>query len=248
MTVTITTSWDDGHILDLRVAELLDRYQLTGTFYIARDFLDERMSEPQLRELAQRHELGAHTLTHPVLPEVSLEQAHNEIYGSKHWLEDVIGQEVSAFCYPKGANNPDLQRIVEQAGYIMARTVDKFSFSTGTHPYAVPTTLQIYPYPLRPLPQVNILRGWRTRLSPVLDTLPTIRTYRLSPKVLFSWQALAEALLQIASQQNGIWHLWGHSWEIERYEMWQELEAILQIAATFRDIKAVTNTQLVHKF
>jgi len=27
-TLTITTSWDDGHVLDLRVAELLDRYDM----------------------------------------------------------------------------------------------------------------------------------------------------------------------------------------------------------------------------
>ncbi|MDQ7025047.1 MAG: polysaccharide deacetylase family protein, partial [Anaerolineae bacterium] len=94
MTVTITSSWDDGHVLDLRVADMLDRYGLTGTFYIARDFLDERMSDSQLQDLAQRHEVGAHTLTHPVLTEISLEQARDEIHGSKIWLEDVLGQEV----------------------------------------------------------------------------------------------------------------------------------------------------------
>ena len=245
MGLTVTTSWDDGHVLDLRVAELLDRYQLTGTFYIARDFLPERMSEHQLRELAQRHELGAHTLTHPVLTEISLEQAHGEIHGSKHWLQAVLGQEVTAFCYPKGAHNPDLQDIVAEAGYRMARTVEKFHFTTGTNLYAVPTTLQIYPYPLRPLPHINVLRGWRTRFSPVLDALPTIRTYRLSPKTLFNWQALAQSLLQVAAQHNGIWHLWGHSWEVERYGMWQQLDNILQTVAAFQDIKTATNTQLV---
>ena len=30
----ITTSWDDGHPLDLRVAELLAKYGLQGTFYV----------------------------------------------------------------------------------------------------------------------------------------------------------------------------------------------------------------------
>ncbi|MDQ7036500.1 MAG: hypothetical protein Q9P01_17205 [Anaerolineae bacterium] len=64
-TVSITSSWDDGHVLDLRVADMLDRYGLTGTFYIARDFLDERMSDSQLQDLAQRHEVGAHTANTP---------------------------------------------------------------------------------------------------------------------------------------------------------------------------------------
>lgn len=29
----ITTSWDDGHPLDLKIAELLDKYGINGTFY-----------------------------------------------------------------------------------------------------------------------------------------------------------------------------------------------------------------------
>ena len=33
--VTVTTSWDDGHRLDLRLAEILDEYQLPATFYIS---------------------------------------------------------------------------------------------------------------------------------------------------------------------------------------------------------------------
>ena len=32
----ITTSWDDGHPLDFRVAELLAKYGLPGTFDAAR--------------------------------------------------------------------------------------------------------------------------------------------------------------------------------------------------------------------
>ena len=40
----ITTSWDDGHTLDLRLADLLDKYDLRGTFYVARDYLDERLA------------------------------------------------------------------------------------------------------------------------------------------------------------------------------------------------------------
>ena len=245
MTVTITTSWDDGHVLDLRVAELLDRSGLTGTFYIARDFLDERMSEAQLRDLAQRHEIGAHTLTHPILTEIPLTQAHDEIHGSKRWLQDVLGQDVTAFCYPRGANNPDLQRIVAGAGYTMARTVDKFSFTTGNNPFAVPTTLQVYPYPLRPLPDVEWWRGWRTRLQPLTETLPIIRRRKFSAQALFNWQLLAENLIEAAASDNGIWHLWGHSWEVERYDLWGALESTLRTVSHYADIKSVNNSALI---
>ena len=33
--VFVTTSWDDGHVLDHKVANLLESYDLPGTFYVA---------------------------------------------------------------------------------------------------------------------------------------------------------------------------------------------------------------------
>ena len=31
----VTTSWDDGHKLDLKLAALLKKYNIKGTFYIS---------------------------------------------------------------------------------------------------------------------------------------------------------------------------------------------------------------------
>lgn len=245
MTVRITTSWDDGHVLDLRVAELLDKHGLTGTFYIARDFLAERMSETQLRELANRHELGAHTLTHPTLTEIPLEQARAEITGSKAWLEDVLGLPVTTFCYPKGRNNPALQRLVQEAGYSLARGVEGYALHAGDNRWCVPTTLQIYPYPLRKMPDLVWWRGAWARLQPVREALPHMRTLRLSARALLDWQTLGRDLLGQAVQQNGVWHLWGHSWEIDRYGLWDALDHMLGQAASFSDRQAIANSALV---
>jgi hypothetical protein len=46
--VFVTTSWDDGHILDHKLASLLHDYRLRGTFYIA----------PKNVELAQQLRQG----------------------------------------------------------------------------------------------------------------------------------------------------------------------------------------------
>ena len=88
----LTTSWDDGHPLDLRVAEMLERHGLTGTFYIPRSIETGTMTESQMRELAGRFEIGAHTLNHVFLADAPDAAAKEEIEGSKRWIEDVTGK------------------------------------------------------------------------------------------------------------------------------------------------------------
>lgn len=239
--LTITTSWDDGHVLDLRVADLLDRYSLKGTFYIARDYLPERLTDAQLRDLSARHEIGAHTLTHPSLTAIPLEKAREEIAGSRAWLSDVLGAEVKTFCYPRGHSNSALQTIVRESGYTMARGVAPYTLFPGER-YDVTTTAQVYPFPLRPVPN---LKNIRSTIEPLKTALPHIRQLKLSPLALRGWVSLATALLERAAAVGGVWHLWGHSWEIERYGMWGELEAILKIASRYGEARRAVNSELV---
>lgn len=243
MQLRVTTGWDDGHVLDLRVAEILERYGLSGTFYIAREFITPRLTDAQVREMAIRHEIGAHTMTHPVLTEISLEDARTEIAGSKVWLEDVIGQGVNSFCYPKGAQNVALQSIVRDAGYTMARTVEKFHTQPGDNHYAVPTTLQVYPYPFRPMPDIAWWRGWRTRSAPLLDSLRY--DGRLALRLQSNWRDYVLAWAKYAHETGGVLHLWGHSWEIEQYGMWSIFEETLAALTQRYDCIPLINADLV---
>ena len=60
--VIVTTSWDDGHLLDLRTAELLRSCGLTGTFYVSIRSRRTQLSVSQLRELESMGvEIGSHT-------------------------------------------------------------------------------------------------------------------------------------------------------------------------------------------
>ena len=51
--LTITTSWDDGHPMDLRVAELLTRSGLPGTFYVPPSNSRPTLSTAEIRGLSQ---------------------------------------------------------------------------------------------------------------------------------------------------------------------------------------------------
>jgi peptidoglycan/xylan/chitin deacetylase (PgdA/CDA1 family) len=242
-TFWITTSWDDGHRLDLRVAEYLDRYGLAGTFYVAREYLDaaERLSDDEIARLSARHEIGAHTLTHPVLTQVDESTARREIEGSRDWLSQVTGRPITAFCYPRGLYNTAVRALVAAAGFSVARTVAEYRLDAGHDPLAVPTTVHIYPFPLRPTP------SWRARFEPVQRALPHVVRLHLSPLALRNWRTLAQNVLDRAAATGGIWHLWGHGWEVERYGMWSDLECVLEAAGRYPGARFVTNSELAQE-
>ena len=238
----LTTSWDDGHILDERIVDLLNKYHLSGTFYISRDYVDPRLSESQIRTLSKQHEVGAHTLHHPNLAAIAIDDARHEILDSREWLQQVTGSEVTAFCYPRGVYTPPIRQVVAEAGFALARTTATYQF-TASDRFAMPVSLQVYPFPLRPVDSV------RARFQPLLKTIPHIAEFRLPLAALRSWPKLAEALLRRAAPLGGVLHIWGHSWEIDRYHMWPDFTQLLAIAGRYvqdGSAQAVTNTELAH--
>ncbi len=81
-------------------------------------------------ELAEMHRLGmtigAHTVTHPNLPNAGSVDARAEIVGSKARLEQEIGAPVTMFSYPNGGAErymtPEIAALVREAGFAAATT------------------------------------------------------------------------------------------------------------------------------
>ena len=67
-------------------------------------------------------DFGAHTVTHPHLPEQELAVQREEIHGGKTALEQVIGRAVRSFSYPYGFYSDPTIELVRQAGYSSACT------------------------------------------------------------------------------------------------------------------------------
>lgn len=65
---------------------------------------------------------GAHSVNHPVLTNLPLEQAKWEIIESKKAIEERLGQPVTAFSYPIGDVNPELIEYVKESGFTCAVT------------------------------------------------------------------------------------------------------------------------------
>jgi peptidoglycan/xylan/chitin deacetylase (PgdA/CDA1 family) len=213
-TTTITTSWDDGHILDMKLAELLARYDLPGTFYVAPTNHEiaesERLTKAQVTTLSKGFEIGAHTMTHPRLTKIDAKRARAEITGSKSALEDWTGKAITSFCYPGGDYTSEHKQMVKDAGFTLARTVKRFSFSAGNDPLEVPTTVHGY-------------RHW----SDIFRIARQSSADNFTANYLH-WDDLAIAMFEKAPTNGGVFHLWGHSWEIEKNGDWGRLERVFK--------------------
>ncbi len=52
-------------------------------------------------------QIGAHTVSHPILARLSDDDARQQIGDSKHFLEDLLGERVGLFAYPNGEPGED---------------------------------------------------------------------------------------------------------------------------------------------
>lgn len=68
---------------------------------------------------------GAHTANHPILANVTLEQARSEIVESKKSIEDRLGANVTSFAYPDGNFNPRIVELVRKSGFTNAVTITR---------------------------------------------------------------------------------------------------------------------------
>jgi peptidoglycan/xylan/chitin deacetylase (PgdA/CDA1 family) len=86
---------------------------------------DLMMREEQVRELyGASMEIGAHTVTHPILLNSQPDAARREIVESGQRLAEIVGAPTRLFAYPNGKPGkdygPDHVRMVRDAGYTTA--------------------------------------------------------------------------------------------------------------------------------
>jgi len=224
--IFVTTSWDDGDALDKRIISLLDKYGFKGTFYVAIN-QDSRLSDDDIREISKRHEIGAAT---------------EEIRNSKAMLEKIINKQIEMFAYPFGDYNEEIKRIVSSCGFLGARTTKDWSWDLTEDTFEMPTSLHVYPYPFRP--GASSAMAW---LKPLFYNFPKIISRRLRPAAVFSWQNLALAMFDRACAEGGVFHIWGHSWEIEKYKMWKDFENLLKYISRNKDCIYLTNGDLLNR-
>jgi hypothetical protein len=228
----VTISVDDGHPTDLRTKDLLEKYGLEATFYIPATNPERPvMSRTEIRQLARRFEIGGHTMNHLPLKSVAPERARAEISGGKKWLEDLLGISVPSFCYPRGKFNARIASLVEEAGFLGARTCffnlntfPKNPFFWGVSTHASPHS-----------PFIQVRHALLER-----NFAGAVNYFRVF-KASRDWQIHFSHSLEYVARKGGIAHLYLHSWEIESFGHWAKLESVFRAIAANSRLTKITN-------
>lgn len=237
--VIITTSWDDGNKSDLKLAKLLKKYKIKGTFYVLPNNkkLDRKefLSDKEIVDLSRDFEIGAHTMTHPRLTKISLEEAKKEIVDSKKYLEKLTGKEINSFCYPGGDYNKDIRDLVEESGFICARTINPIRTKYPKDPFEIGVTIK--------------------SCSPSVVSLFGEAKYVITKNIhliqcLFTkdWEKRSKIAFDFVLKNGGIFHLWGHSWELDNFNEWDKFERILRYISKRPNVIYLVNSELNRRY
>jgi len=232
----VTTSWDDGDCADLKLAELLRLKGIHGTFYIPINYRQNALSQAELRTLASEgFEIGAHGWSHKLLWHLQPAAVGQEVRPCKDVLENILGRQVEMFCYPCGRYDTNAIRALKEAGYRGARTVRMLATRLTFNPFEMPTTLQVFPH----TPSTYLKNAVRAR------SLESFQSLLFQMPRLGNWVELGKRLFDAVLEDGGTWHLYGHSWEIERQDLWDDLRELLDYVCRRDGVRYVPNCELL---
>lgn len=231
----ITTSWDDGQITDLRLIELLNKYKMAGTFYLPIKFREKTTPYKKItKEVSNKSiEIGGHTLNHIPLPYLSEKTATKELIESKKILENACRKKIVSFSYPNGDFNKESSKIIKKTGYLLARTTTSFYADLGKNRYFMPVSFQFYPHNIF----THLRHGFKEK------NFYGILRWLVRFKGQTNLSNLAELFFEEIENKGGVFHIWGHSWEIDKYSLWSELEDVFKLISNKKGIKYLTNYQ-----
>jgi peptidoglycan/xylan/chitin deacetylase (PgdA/CDA1 family) len=138
--ITFDDGYEDNY---LNLFPLLKKHQVKVVAYLLGDRSVRRnewdipkggpavplLTDAQVLEMAGSGfvEVGAHSMTHQRLTEVSLQEVRRQVEDSKKSLENLLGKPLLSFAYPYGSLNEAVKQAVREAGF-------RFGVAVGTGP------------------------------------------------------------------------------------------------------------------
>ena len=144
----LTFSYDDGVTQDIRLIELLNKYNLKSTFNLNTELFDlpgeipyknkivshTKVPKKDVRKIYEGHEIAVHSLTHPLLTALDETEVIRQVEQDRLNLSELAGYEVIGMAYPCGGEQNDdrtAKIIKDNTGVKYARTITH-SFNSTT--------------------------------------------------------------------------------------------------------------------
>ncbi len=222
----ITFSYDDGVTQDIRLVELLNKYNLKSTFNLNSELLNNKgvliregkrishykIHPDDVKSIYEGHEIAVHTLTHTNLTTVNDAEVIRQTEQDRLNLSELAGYEVVGMAYPcGGVNNDD-------------RVAEILKTSTGVKYSRTITCNSSFDL------QNNLYRFNPTAFHLDFDNL----------------MKLSEDFINLNSDKPQIFYIWGHSYEMDYYpDYWIKLEEFFKLIANKNDIFYGTNKEVL---
>jgi hypothetical protein len=191
------------------------------------------MSEAEISKLSSSFEIGGHTLTHTRLGGVSRQKVYQEVNGCYQWLNELLGTAPTSFCFPGGIYNTVAIEHAISAGFKILRTTELLSIK-ASESYLTPTTLQLYEH------RKSTYLKHLVKRRKVGNCLVWLKSMASSDLMY-----LVDYYLAKIEGEGGCLHIWGHSWEIEEFDLWQKMEMIFRQIANLSGFQYLSNRNLL---
>ncbi len=218
----LTFSYDDGVEQDIRLADILNKHGMKGTFNLNSGIyapegkvypegrIHRRMTEKAITELFSdgNHEVAVHSFTHPHLEVLSPAMVAHEIVKDREKLEQQFGTVIRGMAYPMGTFSDEVVDVLKSCGIAYART------TVSTEKFSIPT-----------------------------DWLRMPATcHHKNPRLMELAQKFVEKEIKSHPQ---LFYLWGHSYEFEGDNNWNVIEEFTDfMAGRDPDIWVATNIEI----
>ena len=221
----VTFSYDDGCSQDLRTAEVFDHYGLKGTFNInsANVIREKGLTAREIQEhiLDKGHEVAVHGQLHRAPGVVRAVEGIRDILCCRLELEEMFGEIIRGLAYPDSG----IGRFVNGASYEKIR--------------AYLQELDIV--------YARTARGDNNRYALPEDWycwMPT--AHHDNPQVLDWAKEFVELTLPVHGSRKSprLFYVWGHSFEFDRNDNWEQLTRLCEALAGRDDIWYATNMEI----
>lgn len=212
-------SYDDGVVQDVKLAELLRKYNLTATFNLNSELsrtefnwthssgkIITRLPHSVIKTLYDGFEVASHTRSHPYMENLTEAEIMEEMADDKEALEKIIYQQIYGFAVPFHYYSSLIRCCAINCGFEYSRCSDvTHGFNPWEDYFAIKST-----------------------------------AFHLDEKI----DELTEQFLA-TEQELAIFHLIGHSYDLDTHNAWAKTESLFERISKSEDVLSATTLELV---